>query len=51
VLENHPDALAEAPQAVGLERGDIFAVDQDAPAGGFLEAVDQTQQRALAPVR
>ncbi len=51
MLEDHPDALAEAPQAVGIERGDIFAVDQDAPAGGFLEAVDQTQQRALAGAR
>jgi len=48
VLEDHPDALAEAPQAVGIQRGDIFTVDQDAPAGGLLEAVDQTQQRTLA---
>jgi len=48
VLKDHPDALAEAPQAVGIQRGDVLAVDQDASAGGLLEAVDQTQQRALA---
>ena len=48
VLEDHSDALAELPQAVGIQRGDVFAVDQDASAAGFFEAVDQAQQGALA---
>ncbi len=48
VLEDHPDALAEAPQAVGIQRGDVLAIDPDAPARGFLQAVDQAQQGALA---
>ena len=34
VLEDHPDALAETPQAVGIQRGDVLAIDQDATAGG-----------------
>ncbi|MCY1417818.1 hypothetical protein D9M71_333600 [compost metagenome] len=48
VLEDHSDALAEAAQAVGVEGGDVFAVDDDAPAAGLFEAVDQAQQGALA---
>ncbi len=48
VLEDHPHALAKAPQAFGIQRGDIFAVDQDATAGRFFQPVDQAQQGALA---
>ena len=48
VLEDHPDLLAEAAQASGVEGGDVDAVDLDASAGGFLQAVDQAQQRTLA---
>ncbi len=48
VLEDHPDLLAEAAQALGIEGGDVDAVDLDAPAGGLLQAVDQAQQGALA---
>ncbi len=48
MLKDHPDALAETPQAIGIQCGDVLAVDQDASAGGLLEAVDQAQQRALA---
>jgi len=48
VLEDHADALAETPQAVGVQRGDIFTVDQNAPAGRLFQAIDQAQQRALA---
>lgn len=48
VLEDHPDALAKTPQAGGIEGGNVFAVDQDAPAGRLFQAVDQAQQGALA---
>ena len=37
-----------AAQAVGVEGGDVLAVDHDAPAGRLLQAVDQAQQGALA---
>ena len=48
MLKDHPDALAEAPQAIGVQGGHVFAVDLDASAGGFFQAVDQAQQGALA---
>ncbi|MNN16576.1 hypothetical protein D3C81_1297200 [compost metagenome] len=48
VLEDHADALAQAAQAGGIEGGGVRAVDQETPAGGLLEAVDQAQQGALA---
>jgi hypothetical protein len=44
VLEDHPDLLTEAPQAVGVERGDFFAVDEYLAATGLFQAIDQTQQ-------
>jgi hypothetical protein len=44
VLENHPDLLTEAPQAIGIQRRDLFAIDDDLAATGVLQAVDQTQQ-------
>ena len=40
MLEDHPDALAEAPQTIGVQGGHVFAIDQDAPAGRFLEPID-----------
>ncbi|MCY1442322.1 hypothetical protein D9M71_586870 [compost metagenome] len=48
VLEDHADALAEATQAVGVEGGDVFAIDDDAPATGLFQAVDQTKQGTFA---
>lgn len=48
VLEDHPDLLAKAPQAIGVECGDFLTVDHDLAAGGFFQAVDQTQQGAFA---
>ena len=48
VLEDHPDLLAEAAQATRIEGGDVDTVDLDAPTRGFLQAVDQAQQCALA---
>lgn len=44
VLENHPDLLTEAAQAVGVEGGDFFTVDGDLAATGVFQAIDQTQQ-------
>jgi hypothetical protein len=44
VLENHPDLLAEAAQAIGVERRDLFTVDEDLAAAGVFQAIDQTQQ-------
>src|SRR5690606_18575041 len=49
--EDHPDALAEAAQAFAVQGGDVFAIDDDATAGGFFKAVDQAQQGALAGAR
>jgi len=49
VLEDHPDALAEAPQAVGIQRGDVLAIDPDAPARGFLQARLIRRSRVLLP--
>ncbi|MNC60167.1 hypothetical protein D3C75_1100280 [compost metagenome] len=48
MLEDHADALAQAAQSAGVEGGAVLAVDQDASAGGLLEAIDQAQQGALA---
>ncbi|MDT4852037.1 hypothetical protein FQZ97_862540 [compost metagenome] len=48
VLEDHPDPLAETPQARRVQCGDVFAIDLDASAGGLLQTVDQAQQGALA---
>ena len=48
VLEDHPDLLAKAAQVVGVERRDVFAVDDDLAAAGGLEAVDQAQQGTFA---
>ncbi|MCY1185894.1 hypothetical protein D9M73_267130 [compost metagenome] len=44
MLENHPDLLTKTSQAVGVERRDFFAVDDDLAATGVLQAIDQTQQ-------
>jgi hypothetical protein len=44
VLEDHPDLLAETAQAVGVQRGDFFAVDDDLAAAGVFQAIDQAQQ-------
>ena len=41
VLEDHPDLAAEAAQTVGIQRGDVFAIDLDAAAAGFFQAIDQ----------
>lgn len=51
VLEDHPDLLAQATQAVGIQGGDFFTVDRDLPAAGFFQAVDQTQQCAFTRTR
>lgn len=48
VLEDHPDLLAETAQLAGVERGDVFAVDDDLAAGGLFQAVDQAQHGAFA---
>lgn len=48
VLENHPDLLAEASQAAGVERSDFFAVDEDLAASGILQPIDQAQQSTFA---
>ncbi|MCY1444898.1 hypothetical protein D9M71_613880 [compost metagenome] len=48
VLEDHPDLLAEAAQLVGIERGDVLAIDDDLAARRLFEAVDQAQHGALA---
>ncbi|MNZ51986.1 hypothetical protein D3C78_698190 [compost metagenome] len=48
VLENHPDLLAETAQLAGVERGNVFAVDDDLAAGRLFQAVDQAQHGALA---
>jgi hypothetical protein len=48
VLEDHPDLLAETAQAVGVQRGDFFAVDEDLAATGVFQAIDQTQQGTFA---
>jgi hypothetical protein len=34
VLEDHPDLLTETAQAIGVQRGDFFAVDDDLAARG-----------------
>ncbi|MCY1174047.1 hypothetical protein D9M73_142330 [compost metagenome] len=47
VLEDHPDLLAETAQVIGVEGGDVFAIDNDFAAAGRLQAVDQAQQRAF----
>ncbi|MNN43623.1 hypothetical protein D3C81_1578690 [compost metagenome] len=44
VLEDHPDLLAESAQIVGVERSDVFAVDDDLAAARRFQAVDQAQQ-------
>ncbi|MNZ47811.1 hypothetical protein D3C78_655370 [compost metagenome] len=44
MLEDHPDLLAEAAQIVGVERSDVFAVDDDLAAARRFQAVDQAQQ-------
>ncbi|MNF87767.1 hypothetical protein D3C84_702430 [compost metagenome] len=44
VLENHPDLLAEAAQAAGVQGGDFLAVDDDLAARGIFQAIDQAQQ-------
>ena len=44
MLEDHPDLLTETAQAVGVQRGDFFAVDEDLAAAGVFQAIDQTQQ-------
>ncbi|MNZ44195.1 hypothetical protein D3C78_618230 [compost metagenome] len=48
VLEDHPDLLAEAAQLVGVEGGNVFAVDDDLPARGLFQPVDQAQHGAFA---
>ncbi|MNZ76267.1 hypothetical protein D3C78_947680 [compost metagenome] len=48
VLENHPDLLAETPQVVGVERGDIFTVNDDLAAAWGFQAVYQAQQGTFA---
>jgi len=48
VLEDHPDLLAETAQTVGIQGGDVFAVDIDAPAGRLFQAVDEAQQSTFA---
>lgn len=48
MLEDHPDLLAETAQAVGVQCGDFFAVDDDLAATGVFQAIDQTQQGTFA---
>ncbi|MCY1173185.1 hypothetical protein D9M73_133390 [compost metagenome] len=48
VLEDHPDLLAEAPQVVGVERGDIFTVNDDLASARGFQTVDQAQQGTFA---
>jgi hypothetical protein len=48
-LEDEPDARSPQPRQVVLaQRGDVDAVDQDAPARGRVEPGDQPEQRRLA---
>jgi hypothetical protein len=51
VLEDHPDLLAKAPQAVGVQRSDFFAIHLDLAATGLFQTVDQAQQGAFTGTR
>ena len=48
MLEDHADLAAKRAQALGVQLGNVFTVDNDTAAGGFLQTVDQAQQGALA---
>ncbi len=48
VLEDHPDLLAEAAQAIGIKRRDVFTVNHDLSTARGLQTVDQAQQGTFA---
>ena len=48
MLEDHADLPAQHAQPLGVERGDVFAIDQQAATGGFLQPVDQADQGRFA---
>ncbi len=48
VLEDHADLPAQHAQALGIECGDILAIDQQAAAGGLLQSIDQADQGGFA---
>src|SRR5690606_20048089 len=51
VLEHHADALPNIAQGTAVQVGDVFVIDEDAPAGGSLQQVQHAYQRALAGAR
>ena len=48
MLEHHAHPLAQAEQGFVAEAGDVFAIDEDAPAVGALQHVEGADQGALA---
>ncbi|MNL20396.1 hypothetical protein D3C87_1416430 [compost metagenome] len=48
MLEDHADLAARRAQAVGVQRGQIVAVDDHPASAGPVQEVDGTHQRALA---
>ena len=48
MLENHADFVARAQQPGGIERGEVFAGDDDAAAVGAFEQVHAADEGAFA---